>query len=127
MSNLSKLASLGIGAEILGQLIRFLYCGEILLSRKNLREILKYADYFGIEFLVVKCTELYSNGFKMDFDLAIEIRNVWRSGGHSTLKMALKKANKYLKVSILKENARVSIEKYRPQMLKNINFLILMF
>ena len=102
MPSLSKFASLGIDAEILGQLIRFLYCGEILLNRKNLREILKYADYYGIEFLMAKCTEFYLNGLEMDYDLAIEIRNVWRSRDHSTLKMALKKANKYLKVSFLK-------------------------
>ena len=74
-----------------------------MLSRKNLRGILKYADYFGIEFLVVKCNEFYANGFEMDYDLAMEIRNFWRFGGHSSLKMALKKANRYLKVSFSRE------------------------
>ena len=61
--------------------------------------ILQYADYFGIEFLVKKCPEFYTNYMKMDYDLAMEIRNVWRTGGHSSLRMALKKANCYLKVN----------------------------
>ena len=104
MPSLPKIFFLGIDAEILGQIIRFLYCGEIFLSRKNLKEILKYSDYFGIEFLVVKCTDLYANGLEMDYDLAMEIRDVWSSYGHSSLKMSLKKANKYLKVGISKEN-----------------------
>ena len=65
---------------------------------------MKYADYFGIEFLVIKCVEFYAYGLEMDYDLAMEIRNVWRSGGHSILMMALKNANKYLKVSFSNEN-----------------------
>ena len=83
---------------MLNQIIRLLYCGEILLSEDNFREILKYADYFGIDFLVVKCHVFYATGLKMDYDLAMEIRNLWRSGGQLSLKMALKKANSYLKV-----------------------------
>ena len=63
-----------------------------------MKEILKYADYFGIDFLVVKCNEFFAKGLKMDYDLAMEIRNMWSSGGQSSLKMALKKANRYLKV-----------------------------
>ena len=65
---------------------------------------MKYADYFGINFLVVKCNEFYANGLEMDYDLAMEIRNIWRSGagGQSSLKMALKKSNRYLKVSFSK-------------------------
>ena len=65
---------------------------------------MKYADYFGIDFLVVKCNEFYANGLEMDYDLAVEIRNIWRSGagGQSSLKMALKKSNRYLKVGFSK-------------------------
>ena len=87
------LGILGIEAEILGQIIRCFYSGEILLSLKNLKER-KFADHFGIDFLMLKCIELYANGLEMDCDLAIEIRNVCRrSGCNSTLKMELKNAN----------------------------------
>ena len=105
ISSVSTFSSLGIDAEILKQLTRFLYCGEIFLSQKNLKEILKYADYFGIDFMVKKCNEFYGYGLEMNYDLAMEIRNIWRSSGYSTQKLALKNANKYLKVGISKENA----------------------
>ena len=68
----------------------------------NVKEILQSADYFGIEILVAKCTEFYTNNLDMDYELAMEIRNVWRTGGHSSLRMALKKANCYLKVNFKK-------------------------
>ena len=58
---------------------------------------------------MVKCTDLYANGLEMDYDLAMEIRNVWSSYGHSSLEMAHKKANKYLKVGISTKN----IEEHR--------------
>ena len=90
---------LGIFAEVLQQIIRFLYCGKIFLSRMNVKEILRSADYFGIEILVAKCAEFYANNLDMNYELAMEIRNVWRTGGHSSLRMALKKANCYLKVN----------------------------
>ena len=102
---------LEIFAEVLQQIIRFLYCGKIFLSRLNVREILQSADYFGIDILVAKCSEFYAKNLDMDYNLAMEIRNVWRTGGHSSLKMALKKANRYLKVNLFsKDNIQIEIQ-----------------
>lgn len=64
-----------------------------------MKKILQSADYFGINFLLEKCIEFYANIKEIDYDLALEIRNVWRSYGHQSLEKELKKANRYLKVS----------------------------
>ena len=91
IASVYKLKFLGIVAEILEQIIRFLHWGKIFLSHLNVREILQSADsdYFGINILVTKCIEFYTN-MDMDYNLALKIRNVWRTGVVVTKNVAQK-------------------------------------
>ena len=93
IASVYKLKFLGIIAEI-EQIIRFLHWGKIFLSHLNVREILQSADsdYFGINILVTKCIEFYTvyTNLDMDYNLALKIRNVWRTGVVVTKNVAQK-------------------------------------
>ena len=82
-------------------IISVAYCGIIDLNRANVRGVLLAAEYLGIDFLVKKCAKFYAKQLEMDNNLVMEIRDLHHTHGHiASLKLAIEKSNKYIKVNI---------------------------
>ena len=83
------------------------------LNRMNVRGVLIAAEYLGIDFLVNECTQFYANKLEIDNNLVMEIRNLRYTHGHiDSLKLAVEKSNKFVKVNPFINDMKDIFNKY---------------